>query len=141
MSVFHRILVAFDGSHDSYAALALAGELALDQGARMTLLTVVPDIPGTVANVAVGPVDIERDYQELQCVARDTVPGGVPLTTILRHGSPAHHIIEVAAEHDLVVMGTHGRGRLGEALVGSVSRDVVHSRRGAVLLARAPHPS
>jgi len=38
-------------------------------------------------------------------------------------------------------MGTHGRGRIGEALIGSVSRDVVHSLRSAVLLTRAPEGS
>jgi nucleotide-binding universal stress UspA family protein len=135
MSVFHRILVAFDGSHDSYAALELASELARDQSARLTLLTVVPDIP--VASVAVGPVDLEDNFRELQCSARDSIPDDIPLTTVLRHGNPASLIIEAAGEHDLVVMGTHGRGRLGEALAGSVSRDVVHSRRGAVLLTRA----
>jgi nucleotide-binding universal stress UspA family protein len=57
---------------------------------------------------------------------------------VLRHGSPAHHIAEAAKEHDLLVMGTHGRGRIGEALAGSVSRAVMHIWRGAVLLTRAP---
>jgi nucleotide-binding universal stress UspA family protein len=139
MSIFHRILVAFDGSHDSYAALELAGELARDQNARLTLITIVPDIP--VASVAVGPVDLEDNYRKSQCAARETIPDEVSVTTILRHGNPANLIIEAAEEHDLVVIGTHGRGRLGEALLGSVSRDVVHSRRGAVLLTRAPDPS
>jgi len=43
-----------------------------------------------------------------------------------------------AADHDLVVMGTHGRGRIGEALAGSVSRAVVHSLHAPVLITRAP---
>src|SRR5580704_17795743 len=102
MSIFHRILIAFDGSRDSHAALELACELARDQGACLTLLTVVPDLPSTVASVTVGPIDLDSNYRELLSSARDTVPEDVSLTTILRHGVPAHHIIEAAAEHDLV---------------------------------------
>jgi nucleotide-binding universal stress UspA family protein len=138
VSIFHRILIAFDGSQDSRAALELACALARDQGARLTLLTVVPDLPSAVTSVNVGPVDLESNYCELQCSARDSIPDDVPVTTILRHGPPAERIIEVADDHDLIVMGTHGRGRFGEVLAGSVSRAVVHSRRGAVLLTRAP---
>jgi nucleotide-binding universal stress UspA family protein len=140
VSVFHRILVAYDGSQDSQVALELAIALARDQNARLTLLTVVPDVPSSATSVAVGPYDLESHYSALQRSAQDAVPDDVPVTTILRHGLPAHHIAAVAEGHDLVVMGTHGRGRLGEALAGSVSRDVVHSIRGAVLLARAPAP-
>ncbi len=138
MSIFHRILVPFDGSRDSQAALELAGALARDQGARLTLLTVIPDVPSAVASMTAGPIDLESNYREVHNSARDAIPEEVPVTTILKHGIPAHHIIAAAAGHDLVVMGTHGRGRLGEALAGSVSRAVVHARRGAVLLTRAP---
>jgi nucleotide-binding universal stress UspA family protein len=140
MSVFHRILVAYDGSHDSEAALELAIALARDQSARLTLLTVVPEVSSAVTSVAAGPYDLEAFYAGLQRSAQESVPADVSVTTILAHGSPAHHITTAADGHDLVVMGTHGRGRLGEALAGSVSRAVVHSLRGAVLLARAPAP-
>jgi nucleotide-binding universal stress UspA family protein len=137
VSVFHRILVAYDGSHDSQAALELAIALALDQSARLTLLTVVPDVPSAVTSVAAGPYDLEAFYSELQRSAQATIPADVSVTMLLQHGSPAQKITAAAEGHDLVVMGTHGRGRLGEALAGSVSRAVVHSLRGAVLLTRA----
>ena len=68
----------------------------------------------------------------------ESIPADLPVTTLLAHGPPAHRITDAAAGHDLVVMGTHGRGRLGEALSGSVSRDVVHALHGTVLLTRAP---
>jgi nucleotide-binding universal stress UspA family protein len=141
VSIFHRILVAFDGSQDSRAALELATELARDQDARLTLLTVVPDVPSAVTSVTVGPLDLESSYRDVQCGARDALPDDISVTTILRHGVPAERIIEAAADHDLIVMGTHGRGRFGEVLAGSVSRAVVHARRGAVLLTRAPAPT
>jgi nucleotide-binding universal stress UspA family protein len=138
VSVFHRILVAYDGSHDSESALELAVELARDQSARLTVLTVVPDVSGAVTSVAAGPYDLEAFYSDLQRSAQDSVPADVSVTMLLAHGSPAQKITAAAEGHDLVVMGTHGRGRLGEALAGSVSRAVVHELRGAVLLTRAP---
>jgi nucleotide-binding universal stress UspA family protein len=138
VSVFHRILVAYDGSRDSDAALELATALARDQSARLTVLTVVPDVAGAVTSVAAGPYDLEAYYGELQRNAQDAVPADVSVTMLLQHGSPAQKISAAADGHDLVVMGTHGRGRLGEALAGSVSRAVVHALRGAVLLTRAP---
>lgn len=138
MSVFHRILVAYDGSRDSASALELAVALARDQSARLTVLTVVPDVSGAVTSVAAGPYDLETFYSDLQRNAQDSVPADVSLTMLLAHGSPAQKITAAAEGHDLVVMGTHGRGRLGEALAGSVSRAVVHELRGAVLLTRAP---
>ncbi|HZL55306.1 MAG TPA: universal stress protein [Solirubrobacteraceae bacterium] len=141
MSVFHRILVAYDGSHDGDAALELAASLALDQNASLTLLTVVPDVATAVTSVEAGPYELESLFTEMLDAAKAKVPADVSVTTRLEHGPAAARITKAAEGHDLVVMGTHGRGRIGEALLGSVSRDVVHALRAAVLLARAPEAS
>jgi len=141
MSVFHRILVAYDGSHDGDAALTLAVELARDQHATLTLLTVVPDVATAVTSVEAGPYEVDSVYNEIVAKAQASIPDDVGVTSRLEHGHPATAITAAAADHDLVVMGTHGRGRIGEALIGSVSRDVVHALRGAVLLTRAPERS
>lgn len=92
MSVFHRNLVAHDGSRDSQVALERAIALARDQDARLTLLTVVPDLPGSATSVAMGPYDLESHYSALQRSGQDAVPDDVSVTTILRHGPPAQHI-------------------------------------------------
>jgi nucleotide-binding universal stress UspA family protein len=138
MSVFQRILVAYDGSDDSQTALELAISLARDQGATLTLLSVVPDVPVAVTAITTGAYDLGSVYAEMQQSAQASIPDDVPVMTLLRHGSPAHCIAAAAADHDLVVMGTHGRGRIGEALAGSVSRAVVHSLHAPVLITRAP---
>jgi nucleotide-binding universal stress UspA family protein len=51
-------------------------------------------------------------------------------------GDAAHEVPRVAAREGdtLVVMGIHGRGRVAEAVLGSVSRAVVRTATGPVLL-------
>jgi nucleotide-binding universal stress UspA family protein len=79
-----------------------------------------------------------RGFESALRHATDSVPSDVPVTTLCVEGSPAARIIEQAREngHDLIVMGSHGRGRLGDALLGSVSREVVHRSPVPVLIVR-----
>lgn len=137
MSLYHSILVAIDGSDDARAALDHAVELARDQHARLTLLTVVPPLPPAAILGGASPGTLADCFGRALAEHRDSVPDDVSVTTRTLEGSPARQIAELAAEHDLVVMGTHGRGRVGEALLGSVSREVVHLSDVPVLLVRA----
>jgi nucleotide-binding universal stress UspA family protein len=54
-------------------------------------------------------------------------------------GNPAHEIVELAgkAKFDLIVMGTHGRGGLTHALLGSVAEKVVRQAPCPVVTVRA----
>ena len=63
---------------------------------------------------------------------------GVPLTKSLRTGAPHEEIVACAKElpADLVVMGTHGRGAIAHALLGSVTERVVRTSPIPVLTIR-----
>jgi len=142
-SLYRNILVAVDGSPDAEAALAHAGALARDQHARLTLLTAIPPIPATalLASGAAPPhSEVVRHYADLQRRAAATLPDDVSVTTLLVEGPPARALIERSrsGEFDLIVMGSHGHGRLHGALLGCVSQKVLHASPVPVLLTRAP---
>ena len=142
-SVYRNILVAVDGSPDAEAALLHAAALARDQRARLTLLTAIPPLPATalLASGAAPPrSEVIRHYAELLRKAADSLPADVSVTTLLVEGSPARALIQRAEseEFDLIVMGSHGHGRVHSALLGCVSQKVLHASPVPVLLARAP---
>jgi nucleotide-binding universal stress UspA family protein len=136
--LYRNILVAVDGSADARRALEQAVELARDQHARLTIVTVIPPIgfapfaPAACEQVAQVRVCFERILRD----ATDAVPDDVGVTTLLLEGPPAKRIVERVrdGDHDLVVMGSHGRGRFGSALLGSVSQQVVHHSPVPVLV-------
>ena len=136
MSCYRHILVAYDGSADADAALEHAIRLARDQHARMTLLAVAPLPHQPAAMSAPATPDLLGCFSESQRRAAASVPADISLTTQLLRGEPAETILRTAreGEHDLIVMGSHGHGRLHRALLGSVSFGVLHRSRVPVLL-------
>jgi nucleotide-binding universal stress UspA family protein len=138
MSCYHHILVAHDGSADADAALEHAIRLARDQHACVTLLTVAPLAHQAPSVSAVAPPDLTDCFTTLLRRAVDSVPPDVGVTTRLLPGNPADVILRAIREgdHDLVVMGSHGHGRLHRALLGSVSYRVLRDSPVPVLLIR-----
>jgi nucleotide-binding universal stress UspA family protein len=137
--LYRNILVAIDGSIAAKAALEHALELARDQRARLTLMTVVPPVAAVAVAGSAQVVPLqEACFNDALNDAVSSVPDDVGLLRILAHGKPAREIVQrvESGDYDLIVMGTHGRGRVGEAVVGSVSREVVHRSRTPVLLVR-----
>jgi nucleotide-binding universal stress UspA family protein len=148
--VFHNILVAVDGSADADAALAHAIDLAESEHTRLTLMTAVAEIPAAayvMAGEEVGRM-IERAPGQAEAVlrqARDRVPADLPVTTVLSEQPIRLALIRQIKEghHDLVVMGSRGRGAVRAALLGSVSHYVLHHSPVPVLIVhaeRAQHP-
>jgi len=143
--MFRRLLVAFDGSGHAKRALTDAIALAQESRGRLTVLAVAPE-PSVWAFSGYGvPVDvdrlsgqIERAYSAMLDGAVAGVPADLPVTKILRRGAPAPMIVDEAnaGGHDLVVMGSRGRGELRSLLLGSVSHHVLQGSRLPVLVVR-----
>ncbi len=72
------------------------------------------------------------DYLRDAAARAGVEPTGVE---VIASTGPAHEIVDSAhARGDLVCMATHGRGRLGELLLGSVSELVIARSLAPVLL-------
>ena len=139
--MFHRLLVAFDGSTHAQAALAAAIELAQTSHGRLTVMAVAPESTlwwGVASEVPsdLGALDRsnEREFQTMLDRAVEAIPPDVPVTKLLTGGTIAGAILAEAANHDLIVMGSRGRGELRSLLLGSVSHEVLHSSPVPVLV-------
>lgn len=140
-----KILIADDGSEHSLHAVQALIEHAkvLRERPELHLLHVHPPIPIALATHHVSRETLDRYYREegdaaLAEGAAKLDAAGLAHTPHVHVGHPAETIVRLARELDcdLICMGTHGRGPLAGALLGSVARNVLHLSTIPVLLAK-----
>jgi nucleotide-binding universal stress UspA family protein len=143
---FHNVLVAVDGSRHSDLALAMAIALAERDRARLTVLTVIPNVTESAAmayGAGVDPVAMQRDADHgadrSMRAAIDAVPQEQPVESVQRRGHAGPEIVAQvkAGNHDAVVLGARGLGRIG-SMFGSVSQHVLHHAGCAVFVGHLP---
>ena len=128
------VLVGYDGSDNAKLALRQAIEIAQSTNARLTVMSVIPDVAATVQGAwlaGANPQQLERDMTEQisatleEAVAQ--VPEDVPVTKLLGHGHAGPALVSAVDEHgcDLVVVGTRGRGAVKSLFLGSVTEHLV----------------
>jgi nucleotide-binding universal stress UspA family protein len=149
--MFRNILVAIDGSAHATRALEEAADIAVAMNARVTLLASVPDPSPWIASGAYAAPTLldslseaaEREYDSMLLEAVGSLPEGLPAERVLAHGAPGPNIVKRVHEgnHDLVVMGSRGRGNLRSLMLGSVSHHVLHASPVPVLVVHADEPA
>jgi universal stress protein A len=138
-----QILVPVDFSANARKSIAYASAFAKQFGAKVTYLHV---IQVNYAYGEFGAVDftaLEREMRasadkELANLAAAARSAGLEAETIVREGSPAKVIADVAREMraDLVVISTHGYTGLKHVLMGSIAEHVVRYAPCPVLVVR-----
>jgi nucleotide-binding universal stress UspA family protein len=143
--MFRSVLVAVDGSADAEEALTQAIDLGDSEHARLTLIAGVPGLPSaayvglSVPAFAVMQADARSSAEGVLRRARERVPDDLPVTTIFTDEPIRPALIEQIKRggHDLVAMGSRGRGAIRAALLGSVSQYVLHHTPIPVLIVHA----
>ena len=147
--MFRDILVSVDGSEDSRRALSEAIDLARAEHARLTVLTAVPQplssvyTPASAGVVTELAAELEQESGAILHDATSQIPADLPVTTILTHDPIRRALLQRidAGGHDLLIMGSRGRGALRSALLGSVSHFALHHSPVPVLIVHADRPA
>jgi universal stress protein A len=136
--MFRSILVPVDYSVHSKASVQFAAKLAATVGAALHIVhvwdrptyasdAVLVRRPGE-DNVPLAELiqkNAEQDMNDF--LGSVTLPPGVTMTHELCSGDPAGTLVHKLkqGEHDLIVVGTHGRTGLAHLLLGSVAEKLV----------------
>lgn len=142
-----RILVAVDFSEVTDAVVASAALLARLSNAEVRLLHVAapnPDFVGFEAGPDVVRDQVARTLREehgaLEALAARLKESNVRATPLMVQGPTAETIVEQSRRFaaELVVLGSHGHGRLRHLLAGSVAEGVLRHSSVPVLVVPAP---
>jgi nucleotide-binding universal stress UspA family protein len=131
------ILVAVDYSECSRAALEFAGEIASKLGAKIEVVHVWDQPAYVSGDTAIRSgafehslIDLIRDNAATEMnafMAKAKLPAPVKVERRLLSGNPAATLLHAleAGNHELLVVGTHGRTGLSHLLLGSVAEKLV----------------
>lgn len=164
MPKLKKILYATDLSTSAKSALSWAITLAEQADATVTVIHIIPDLVEEMSASMGYDLAAHFDADQLaqfnkkgQGKVAETVTDRIRNVCaemkedfpdcrldfneiIVKPGHPVHEIIEAAVDgnFDMVIMGTHGHGLIGDLLLGSVARGVVHKCPVPVLTIRLP---
>ncbi len=134
-----KILVTTDFSEVSDRALDYAIALARRYDARIYLAHVITPDPFRFAEPQLAQATYEKVRQAAEEGITDILISGklrgVPHEVLMEEGNVWPTLEELIIEHeiDLVVVGTHGRGKVQKILIGSVAEEIFRQADCAVL--------
>jgi len=141
---FKRLLVALDTSEQAQYAVDAAARLARQLRAEVVLISVFYVARTSNARIEFIAQDVRRhcidNGQKLLKAAKSRMPNPESVQIVLREGDAATEIVRAASVYDidLILMGTHAKGRIAKALLGSVASAVVQRAPCPVLTLAHP---
>ena len=140
-----KVLVPTDFSESARHALTYGISFAREYEAELTLLHVVENLTVGYAS-DLFPVPMAEVFQEISGYARTELAKlgeearakNVTVAEVVVQGKPSAEIMRFARETevDMIVLGTHGKGMLDQALFGSTTERVVRRAPCPVLTVR-----
>jgi nucleotide-binding universal stress UspA family protein len=150
MTRFATVLVATDGTHDSDGAVEAALDLAHDTGARLLVLTVVPEgsaeeaeggdeAPSQESSSRDEDDEVSQASEHTNGVVDHAVEWGLEASPLIWEGEPAEAILAAATSEgaDVIVIGTSSRSGVGRIFLGSVTDHVVQGSDVPVMVVRS----
>ena len=137
-----KILIATDGSGSAREVLEFGLDLAAEQDAEAFVLHVAPRVDAiSCFGFVIGTPKIphklsEHDRKPLHEALQIAEEKSILVETALLQGNPADEIVTYAdtIDADLIVVGSRGHNAVASALIGSVSRSVLHESRRPVVV-------
>lgn len=135
-----RILLATDLSPASESATDQALALARELRATLLVVSVIDPEITTALRGLVERMDQRRAAREAaaQALVARGRRAGIAVSFLVWEGEPGPAIVDAARSEaaDLVVVGSHGRGRVERFVLGSVSDHVVRHAPCPILIVR-----
>ncbi len=147
---FKRIVAALDDSEASRYVVPWAQRMAEASGARVWVMNVALErrVYEDYAEWAKEAKDSRSLYQRnreladrsVRAAARRLRATNLEAVPVVREGFPAPQLLNFlkAVRSDLVIVGSHGRGRLGRVFLGSIADQVKNHTEASVLVAKSP---
>jgi len=131
-----RIVVGVDGSEHSHRALEWAIREAARWGATVTVLHAWRfGVSPTDPNAAEATREIGRAAQHLvDHEVAFACEAGIDAAGVVVFDGAARALTDAAADADLLVVGSHGRGAVAATILGSVSQACVRHARCPVVV-------
>jgi nucleotide-binding universal stress UspA family protein len=126
-----RVVVGLDDDDSSVAAVAFAAREAASSRVTLTLVHTwtmpTPQMEGSVALLA-SPIEARAGQRRVlrdAAAAMQALHPALTIEQILEQGNPSSALLRASRGASLLVLGTHHRGVMKGAVLGSIGRDVL----------------
>jgi nucleotide-binding universal stress UspA family protein len=136
-----RVLMAVEGRDDAIRVQSWLTAHPFRNPVAVTILSVVPALAMVDPNLMAGFQSWSEEHkrqaqQVVQDTARALAGPHFAVVTDVRSGDPVTTVCDMGKNHDLIVVGSHGRKGFDRFLLGSMSHGIVHRANAPVLVVR-----